>query len=70
MRVTSKEGIYLKYLCDQYRVHLQKNPKYELHPGIPEREWKALVEYAKDKTLQKEGKTPHGSRSYETLLIM
>jgi hypothetical protein len=49
--VSSKAGAYLKYLWDQYRVHLQKNPKYEHPPMIPEREWKALQEDAKEKML-------------------
>lgn len=49
--VTSKACLYLKYLRDQYRVHLKINPKYERPPTIPEREWKALVEDAKEKAL-------------------
>ena len=55
---------------DQYGVHLQKNPKYEHPPVIPEREWKALMEDAKDKTLRKERKTLPESVRYATLLIM
>jgi hypothetical protein len=30
------------------------------HPAVPERKWKALIEYAKEKKLRKEGKTPTG----------
>jgi hypothetical protein len=44
-----------------YRVHLQKNPRYEHPPAVPEREWKALIEDAKEKKLRKEGKTPTGT---------
>ena len=36
--VSSKVGAYLKYMRDQYRVHLQENPKYECPPMIPERD--------------------------------
>jgi hypothetical protein len=49
--VSSKAGAYLKYLWDQYRVHMKNNPKYEHPPMILEREWKALQEYAKEKML-------------------
>lgn len=48
---------YLKYAQDMYRVHLQKNPRYEHLPMIPEREWKALIKDAKEKKLRKKGKT-------------
>ena len=68
--VTSKAGLYLKYLWDQYRVHLQKNLKYEHPLAIPEREWKTLVEDTNEKALQKEGKTPPRPARYEALLIM
>ena len=69
-RVSSKVGAYLKYLWDQYMVHLQNKPKYEHPPMIPEREWKALHEDSKEKMFRKEGKTPLGSGRYATLLIM
>jgi hypothetical protein len=35
---SSKAGAYLKYMSNQYRVHMQNNPKYERPPMIPERE--------------------------------
>ena len=55
--VTTKPGAYLKYVKDKYRVHIQKNlNRYECPPMIPKREWKALLDYAKQKTLKKEGK--------------
>ena len=50
-RVTSKIGLYLKYMRDQYMVHLQNNPKHEFPPTILESEWKTLLDYVKDKTL-------------------
>ena len=61
LRVISKAVLCFKYLCDQSKVHLQKKPKYELPTPIPKKDWKALVEYAKDKMRRKEGKTPPGS---------
>ena len=33
--VSSKAGTHLKYLWDQYSVHLQNNTKYENPPMIP-----------------------------------
>ena len=53
-------GLYLKYIRDMYRVNLQKNPRYECPPIIPEREWKAFIEDAKEKRLRKEGRNPPG----------
>ena len=41
--VVAKAGLYLRYLRDQYRVHLKNEPNYERHPLIPQMEWKALV---------------------------
>jgi hypothetical protein len=49
--VSSKAGAHLKYMQDQYRVHMQRNPRYEHPPMIPEREWKALQDDAKEKML-------------------
>jgi hypothetical protein len=68
--VSSKACTYLKYLWDQYRVHIQKNPKYENPPMILEREWKALHEYEKEDMLRREGKTLPDLGRYVTLLIM
>ena len=68
--VSSKASAYLKYMRDKYRVHLQQKPKYEHPQMIPKREWKALQDDAKEKMLQKEGKTPPSSGRYAALLIM
>jgi hypothetical protein len=46
---TSLAGQYLKSTRDVYRVHLQKNPRYEHPPAVTEREWKVLIEDAKEK---------------------
>jgi hypothetical protein len=56
--VSKAMGLYLKYICDMYRVNLQKKPRYELPPVIPEREWKEFIEYTKEKRLRKEGRNP------------
>ena len=69
-RVALKEGLYLRYLWDQYRVHLQKNHHYDHPPMIPEVEWKGLMVDANEKKLQKQGKTPPKLGRYEALLIM
>jgi hypothetical protein len=51
--VTSLDNTYLKYVTDQYRVHLQINTRYECPSMISESEWKNLLEDAKDKTMKK-----------------
>jgi hypothetical protein len=51
--VTSATGEYLKYTRDVYRRSLAKNPRYEHPPSIPEREWKAIIDDAKEKILRK-----------------
>ena len=55
-----KAGKHIKIVRDQYRVHLEKNPRYESPPMIPSMEWKSLVEYGKEKGLRKSGKIPPG----------
>jgi hypothetical protein len=58
--ITSNVGTYLKYVRDQYRNQLVKKPMYDHPVTIPEREWKNILEDAKDISLRHEGKTPHG----------
>jgi hypothetical protein len=55
--ITLKVGTYLKYVRDQYRSRLVKKPKYDHPVAIPEREWKNILEDAKDIALRYEGKT-------------
>jgi hypothetical protein len=45
-----------------YRNNLKKNDRYQRPIMIPEREWKALNEDAKEKKLTDEGKTPSGPK--------
>jgi hypothetical protein len=51
--ITSAAGEYLKYTRDVYRRSLEKNPRYERPPSIPEREWKAIIDDAKENILRK-----------------
>ena len=69
-RVASMVGLYLKYMRDRYRVHLQKNSNYEFPLAIPEAGWKGLMVDANEKKLRKEGKTPPKPGRYEALLII
>ena len=64
-KVLQKARKHLKIFQDQYRVNLEKNPRYECPPMIPYMEWKALVEDGKEKGLRKSGKIPlGGTRRY------
>ena len=47
LKVLQKAGKHLKIVRDKYRVHLEKNPRYEHPPMIPSMEWKALVKSPK-----------------------
>ena len=60
----------MKIVRDQYRVHLEKNHRYEHPPMIPSREWKALVEDGNERALRKPGKIPPGTRRYAILSTM
>jgi hypothetical protein len=59
--VTSVAGEYLKYTWDVYRQSLAKNPRYENPPSIPKREWKAIIDDAKEKILRKSGEQITGT---------
>ena len=63
-KVLKKVVQHMKIVRDQYRVHLEKNPRYERPPMIPSREWKALVEDGKERDLRKVGKIPLGTGRY------
>ena len=64
MKFLKKVGKHMKIVRDQYRVHLEKNPRYELPLMIPSREWKALVEDVKEKGLRKARKILPGTGRY------
>jgi hypothetical protein len=57
---TAATDQYLKYTRETYRKHLKQNDRYDRPLMILEREWKALIEDAKEKKLTDEGKTPPG----------
>jgi hypothetical protein len=40
---------------------LAGNPRYERPPSIPEREWKAIIDDAKEKILKKSGEQITGT---------
>ena len=51
--VLKKAGQHMNIFRDQYRVHLERNPRYEHPPMIPSREWKSLFEDGKERPLRK-----------------
>ena len=59
-----KDGQHMKIVMDQFRVHLERNPRYEHLPIFPTREWKSLVENGNERDLRKEGKLPSGTGRY------
>ena len=62
--VLERVGQHMKTVRDPFRVHLERNPRYECPPMIRAREWKALVEYGKERALRKEGKLLPGIGRY------
>ena len=62
--VLKKVGQYMNIIWDVYRVHLERNPRYECPLMIPSRDWKSLVEYGKDRALRKARKIPPGTWRY------
>ena len=67
---TAADGLNLKYVRADYRDNLQINPKYEHPPMVLEKEWKVLMDDAKEKALRKQRKNqPLSSRRYDTYHI-
>ena len=68
--VTAAVSLNLKYVRSYYRDNLKINTKYEHPPMVPEKEWKEVMDDAKEKALRKQGKTRAiGSRRYVTYHI-
>ena len=65
--VIKKVGQHMNIVWDQYRVHLERNPRYEHPLMIPSREWKALLEYRKERAFRKQEKLQLGTRRYAIL---
>jgi hypothetical protein len=59
--VTAIVGEYLKYTRDIYRRRLVGNPRYECPPSIPKREWKEIIDDAKEKILKTLGEQITGT---------
>lgn len=63
-------GENLKYTRAQYREKLQIDLKHEHPPMVSEKEWKALMEGAKENLLKRKGKQPWpGKARYNTYHI-
>ena len=63
-------GENLKYTRAQYREKLQIDLKHERPPMVLEKEWKALMEDAKENLLKRQGKQPRpGKARYNTYHI-
>ena len=68
--VTATTSLNLKYVREYYKDNLLNNTKYECPLMVPQKEWKALMDDAKEKALRKQGKNrPIGSRRYGTYHI-
>jgi hypothetical protein len=59
---TVAAGQYLKYMGETYGKKLKQNDRYKCPLMIPKREWKAIIEDAKENKLIDEGKTPSRPR--------
>ena len=70
-KVLEKAGQHLHIVRDQYRNNLAKHPKYERPPMIPTREWKGLLDDAREKAVKIAGKpVPESARRYAILSAM
>ena len=69
-KVLKKDGQHMNIVHDQYKVHLERNPRYEHPLMIPAREWKPLVEDGEERALRKQGNLPPGTGRYAILSTM
>jgi hypothetical protein len=67
VEVLNKFDQHMKIVRDQYKVHLETNPRYEFPPMIPVREWKALLDDGRERALRKHAKLPPGTGRYAIL---
>jgi hypothetical protein len=68
--VTELASENLKYTKAQYRQRLEENLKYEHPPMVSQKEWKELIEDAKEIFLTRQGKEPRPSKArYNTYHI-
>jgi hypothetical protein len=69
--VTKLVGKNLKYTRAQYRDKLRIDLKNECPPMVFEKEWKTLIEDAKDNLFKKQGRQPQaGQARYNTCHII
>jgi hypothetical protein len=69
--VTKLADESLKYTMAQYRDKWQIDLKHKCPPMVPEKEWKALIEDAKEKLFKKQGQQPRaGQARYNTCHII
>lgn len=68
-KLLEKAGLCLKYIRDQYRKHLQVNPRHDCLPSVPEAEWQALILDGKYKADMKRGITPVESGARYVILL-
>ena len=57
-KLLEKDGLYLKYIRDQYRKNLRYKSRYERLPYVPKAEWQALILDEKYKADKKNTITP------------
>ena len=70
-KVLEKAGQHLHYVQEGYRNNLANNPKYERPPMIPTREWKGLLDDAREKDAKISGNpVPELARRYAILSKM
>ena len=70
-KVLEKAGQHLHYVREGYRNNLAINPKYEHPPMIPTREWKGLLDDAREKAAKIAGKpVPDSARRYAIISAM
>ena len=54
----------LKYTRAQYREKLQLDLKHDHPPMVPEKEWKVLIEDAKENLFKKQGRHPRADQAW------
>ena len=70
-KVLEKAGQHLHYVQEGYQNNLAINPKYERPLMIPTREWKGLLDDAREKAVKIAGKPiPESTRRYAILSAM
>ena len=70
-KVLEKVGQHLHYVQEGYQNNLAINQKYKRPPMIPAREWKGLLDDAREKAAKIAGKpVPESARRYAILSEM